>query len=472
MNRILLLVDNRENRRLLTQWLSARYRVLPGQTDESLDEEFDLCLIDGPALDRLWERAQARKEKEQPVFLPLLLITARQDVGLVTRHLWKSIDELIISPVEKVELQARIEILLLARTLSLTVQSQAEEKYRRIFDNAVEGIFQIAADGRLLTANPALARMLGYETPAEMIAGIHDLRDTLYVEPQSGGDLLRSLEERRVVRRFEAQLGRSDDKRLRVSINAVAVSDPKTGEVYYEGIVEDVTERKRTEEKLAEYTASLEALSRQLLEAHESERRRIACELHDEIGQALTAVKMNLQFLRRLPDLSSGIEQSLSIVDDALQQVRGLSLDLRPSILDDLGLAPALRWYIGRHQHSAETRLETDIDRRLPSQIETVCFRIAQEAMTNAIRHSQARSIDVELRDGGAFVELIIRDDGTGFDVAAAQERASRGKSLGLLGMQERARLAGGSMEIKSEIGKGTKIHARFPISGGAKSRG
>jgi signal transduction histidine kinase len=127
VSRILLLLDHRENRHLLAGWLALRYRVLAADSERALGEEFDLGVLDATALDRLWERVQARKQAEQPSFLPWLVVTSRQDVGLVTRHLWTSVDELVITPIEKVELQARVEILLRARRLSLELRARAAE---------------------------------------------------------------------------------------------------------------------------------------------------------------------------------------------------------------------------------------------------------------------------------------------------------------------------------------------------------
>ena len=132
MSRILVLMDHKENRRLLAEWLTTRYTVLPQESDEAVDEPYDLCILDGTALDRLADRIQDRKKYQQTVFLPFLLVTAAQQVGLVTRHLWKSIDEVIHSPIDKLELQARMEVLLRARrlgkgsgrTYSLTAEAQ------------------------------------------------------------------------------------------------------------------------------------------------------------------------------------------------------------------------------------------------------------------------------------------------------------------------------------------------------------
>jgi signal transduction histidine kinase len=211
-------------------------------------------------------------------------------------------------------------------------------------------------------------------------------------------------------------------------------------------------------------------LSRELLAAQENERRRIARELHDEIGQALTAVKINLQTALRTnagsPDVAL-LEDSALIVDRTLERVRNLSLDLRPAMLDDLGLVPALRWYFDRLAHT-EIAIQLDAEdwqRRLPPEVETTCFRVVQEALTNAIRHAQCRQVHVELRLQTVALQLVMRDNGIGFDVAEARARAGRGASLGLLGMFERVALLGGQIEIESQPGRGTLIRARFPIT-------
>jgi signal transduction histidine kinase len=122
MSRILLLLDHRQNRRLLAEWLEQNHQVVVPETDWALQEAFDLAILDGLALDRLWEQVRARKQTEEPLFLPVLLLTSRQGVDLVTRHLWRTIDEVVLRPIEKVELQARAEILLRARGLSVALQ--------------------------------------------------------------------------------------------------------------------------------------------------------------------------------------------------------------------------------------------------------------------------------------------------------------------------------------------------------------
>ena len=166
MSRVLLLLDHRENRRLLMEALMARYDISAPETDEALASAYDLCIIDGPALERLWQQVEARKGAESPIFLPFLLVTARPDVGLATRHLWHGIDELITTPIERVELQARVEILLRARQASvhnanerIAFARQARE-VTGIVENIDTAVMITDHDGRILRANTALARMV------------------------------------------------------------------------------------------------------------------------------------------------------------------------------------------------------------------------------------------------------------------------------------------------------------------------
>jgi signal transduction histidine kinase len=161
------------------------------------------------------------------------------------------------------------------------------------------------------------------------------------------------------------------------------------------------------------------------------------------------------------------LEESIQAVERVLEQVHDLSLNLRPSILDDLGLEPALRWYT--HRQAALTGLQAEfkaasLEDRLDLVIETECFRVAQEALTNVVRHARARAVTVDLSRRNGHLHLRVSDDGVGFDVAALRSEAVQGASLGLLSMEERTSLAGGGLEFNSELGKGTEVHAWFPL--------
>jgi len=177
---------------------------------------------------------------------------------------------------------------------------------------------------------------------------------------------------------------------------------------------------------------------------------------------------MSQMAAREAADLEAELNENIDVVDRALQQVRDLSLDLRPSLLDDLGLVPALRWYADRMARRAgfEARLDlADFEPRLPPEVETACFRIAQEALTNIARHAQARQVRLSLDVIDGEVHLVIADNGAGFDVRPAREQATRqGTSMGLLGMEERAMLAGGRIEIESAPGQGAEVRVTFPL--------
>ena len=220
-------------------------------------------------------------------------------------------------------------------------------------------------------------------------------------------------------------------------------------------------ERQRTEQ-------TLQLLSRRILEAQENERRAIARELHDELGQALQALKINLQTAQRVPHASAQrLEESIAIINQAIQQVRNLSLDLRPSLLDDLGLVAALEWYLERHTQRTGVQIHFSTsppDMRLNPTVETTCFRVTQEALTNVTRYAQARNVWIDLTQQGAELQLRVRDDGVGFDASTAQIRATQGKSFGLLGMRERVELIGGRFELFSNPGLGAEIRAYFSL--------
>ena len=230
-------------------------------------------------------------------------------------------------------------------------------------------------------------------------------------------------------------------------------------------------ERTAAEEKLQHYSHRLQLLSHGLVEAQETERRRISRELHDEIGQALTVAQIHLQTLLHEPGLpaqTARLGESLQVVERVLAQVQDISLNLRPSMLDDLGLESTLRWYTQRQ--TALTGIKSSLqvealEHRLSPVVETECFRVAQEALTNIARHARAQTVTVDLRAAEGRLHLRVRDDGAGFEVGALREQAVQGASLGLLSMEERAVLAGGGIEINSAPGQGTEVHAWFPLT-------
>jgi signal transduction histidine kinase len=214
----------------------------------------------------------------------------------------------------------------------------------------------------------------------------------------------------------------------------------------------------------------LETISRKLVEVQETERRHLARELHDEIGQALTAIYYRLEAVRGSPSGGNGIlDDAIDITDRAIQSVRNLSLDLRPSLLDEAGLPETLRWYVDRQVRSDSLDVNLSVSPvlvALPLDVRTACFRIVQEALTNVVRHSGAHRARVQVRPSGSRIELLVWDDGRGFDVEEAFHRARTGNSLGILGMTERAELLGGDLVFESAVGAGTTVKASLPLSG------
>lgn len=216
----------------------------------------------------------------------------------------------------------------------------------------------------------------------------------------------------------------------------------------------------------AAITADLHRLSSQIVRAQEDERRQIARELHDEVGQALTAVKLQLSLLRRAgaPDPTAAIDEARNIVDAALQSARNLSRLLHPPMLDDMGLAAAVDWYLrGFAERSglSTTFEHAGTDRRASPEIETCLFRLVQETTTNVARHAQATSCRVYLQRLPASVVLTVEDDGRGFDPAATANGQPGG--LGLLGIKERVAGFRGVFHLETALGSGTRVTVELP---------
>ena len=212
----------------------------------------------------------------------------------------------------------------------------------------------------------------------------------------------------------------------------------------------------------------------QIINAQEEERKRIARELHDETSQVLTSLLISLAILEesiQTEEARKRIADTRQLAHQTLRAIRSLSIDLRPSALDDLGLLPALRWYLKEYQQKCSIEVEfhsTGLKDRLPSEMEIALYRIVQECLTNTARHSNAHKVHVTLREETDAVYGMIADDGTGFDYAAllkvpVQERGM-GRGLGLAGMQERAVLLNGEMEFHTAPDQGTTVEVRIPL--------
>jgi PAS domain S-box-containing protein len=335
----------------------------------------------------------------------------------------------------------------------------SEARFRSVFDTAAEGLIVIDDDDRIVEANPVACRMHGYAAGELDGVCVRDLiaensRDTLDVCKQrcANGETPRcdSVHVRRNGTRFDVEvrasaLPRDLDERLVL-------------------IVTDVTERQRTILRLGQ-------LSRKIMMAQEEERSRVSRELHDELGQLLTAARLELSWLRKQAPINGQqmeaiAAQSTHLVEQAADELRRICRGLRPPVLDDLGLEPAAVQLTRefRERTSANVQLIADLedDVALPAEAALCVYRVLQESLNNVSRHSEASNVTVRLvREAGA-IELEVSDDGVGFD--ADQAEAERG--FGVAGMQERASLVGGRLSISSRPGSGTKVSLHLPVAG------
>jgi PAS domain S-box-containing protein len=245
----------------------------------------------------------------------------------------------------------------------------------------------------------------------------------------------------------------------------------ENGRHYYTVILRDITLRKQHEDDLTRQQQELRELSARVLEAREDEKTRIARELHDELGQLLTALKMDLSWLReRLPagELAGKADEMASMLDHTVSATRRISADLRPLMLDDLGLAEAASWLVEDFAKRSGIRVEARIAEDLPVEAlsksaATAAYRAVQESLTNIARHSGAKNawVVIEVDDGALYVE--VEDDGRGI----APQDLSQTRSLGLKGMRERVAYLGGAVEIARAARGGTRLRLRMPLRGG-----
>lgn len=346
---------------------------------------------------------------------------------------------------------------------------ESEEKFRLLWETAPDAVILMGDDMRIRYANPSARQVFGY-APEEL-----EGQDIALLQPER----LRE-PHRRAMRRYLKTGQRTINWRSSeiVALHRdghefpaeIAFSRLATdAEPVFAGFLRDISERKGAQEALEGAIRRLRVLSKRVLDIQEAERRAISLELHDDVGQSLIALRIGLH--RLAPHVAEGeaglFSECLQVVESVQERLRELSARLHPPQLEQLGLHDALRGLVSRQR--AMTGLEIAFDcrglerERFPLSVEGACYRICQEALNNATQHAHAGHIDVSAAFDGDILELVIRDDGVGFDADGGRDDMLASGGLGLMSMEERARLAGGRLDVRTRPGAGTSIAARFP---------
>jgi PAS domain S-box-containing protein len=341
------------------------------------------------------------------------------------------------------------------------------------FSSLNDAVFVLDEDRKFIECNPAATRIFGY-TRGEILGRTPSL---LHVDENARREFRKQLDlavkEKGFMDQFEFYLKRKDGTIFPTEHMLTPLKDSHGVQFGWVGVMRDITERKQAEAANERQHRRIKEVSRQLVEVQELEKHLLAAELHDDIGQALTSLKLTLELsasTRSAAARKGKMAEAHELITELMGKVRNLSLELRPAMLDDYGLFAALNWLRNRLQSQTGITIHCNCDlnskQRFDPNVETAAFRIIQEALTNVARHASVQEAQVTITSGEAL-SIEIADQGLGFDAARITE-TSHGSS-GLAGMQERARLLGGSVTFQSRPGAGTRVLAELPLTAGAR---
>jgi PAS domain S-box-containing protein len=341
---------------------------------------------------------------------------------------------------------------------------KSEQRYRELFESAQDGIWVHDTEGKIITANKAIEELTGYSGDELIGRNVKEFLSGEQSHAIARQVRQRLLQGEKISQPYEQELIRKDGTKayMQLVTNAVYSEGNIAG---FQHIARDVTREKQMQENLRFYL-------QEVTKAQEEERKRIARELHDDTIQALVVLS------RELDDLASnskGLSKSTKTRLESLRQqtittmqgVRRLTQDLRPAALDRLGLLPALQWLASDVSAYSGTAVKVKVlgaERRLPPEVELILFRIAQEALRNVWRHSQATEAEIFTEFNEGRIRVTVSDNGKGFYIPETIGELAKSGKLGLVGMQERARLLGGSVKVESQPGKGTTVTVEAQI--------
>ena len=352
-----------------------------------------------------------------------------------------------------------------------TRMTESEGRYRELFDNVNDAIFVVSPEGEgrgtFIEANAVAYKNLGYckeeilrLTPADL--------DEHYALGQKSADNAPLL--------FETVIQDKNGKKIPVEVHSHHFQ--LSGRPTILSIIRDITVRKQNEIKLLESEQRLRELAAQLLNIQEIERSRISKELHDELGQAMMLLKFQVSVIHeKLTDPATRKESSevLENIDEAIENIRRLAKDLSPTVLESLGVSAAVRFLLEEFGKSSNIAVAADIDEvndLLAPKVQRHIYRIFQEALTNIGRHAQARQVKAMIKGSEQCIAVLIQDDGKGFEVDEVLADRPKARRFGLATIKERVQLIGGSLDLKSELGSGTKITFTVPAGRGESDGG
>jgi PAS domain S-box-containing protein len=416
-----------------------------------------------------WKLRADKKGKPAAVLQIDNDITERK---LAATLLQKSNEELERRVVERTseltEANARLVQELKRRQQVEEMLRRGAERYKNLFENSPIGIYRTDPQGKILMANPTLIRMMGYSSFDEF-AAVKSVRKSC--EPTYLGKKIKDrLEKEGRVRGFEARWKLRNKSSMYVMENARAIRNGEGKTLYYEGTVEDISERKQAEARIEQYQTQLRSLASELSLAEERERRRISNLLHDHIGQLLATAKMRLGWIESVVKdevIEKEIDEIRNHIGQAIQFGRSLTFELSPPILYDLGLEAALEWLTEQVQEQNAIRREFENDglpKPISDEIRVLLFTAVRELLVNVVKHAGATRAKVTVRRVDENISIHVADDGTGFNASKRSYHIAEARGFGLFSIRERLHSLGGHMDVRSQVGRGARIILVAPL--------
>jgi len=349
---------------------------------------------------------------------------------------------------------------------------ESEERYRTLFEESKDAIYTTSRDGFFIDVNRSTVDLLGYTL--EEIVGLN-VQD-LYNISADRARFQQEIETYGSVREYEVEFRRKDGTLIDCLLTATLRRDGEGAIVGYQGIIRDISEHKQTYRQLMAHRQQLRRLAIELVLTEEKERRRIAVDLHDRIGQALAIAQIRLGALRgtlEKPEQRKVVSEICDLVDQTVQDSSSLTFELSPPVLYELGLEAAVHWlaqHLGKH-HGLEITVDNDGEPKpLDEEVRVLLFRALRELLVNVIKHAQVEKATVRLLRDSDYLQIEIVDEGVGFDSSLALEQDLFGDAFGLFTIRERLGLLGGTFQLISVPGKGTRCTLMAPLQKGESS--